>query len=278
MHCGCSLDTIRIHSNDIVQAEVIPMNRQKKYTFLFFTLFLTIMLITATVCLIQLVSMDAHADAVKVEEVESDLSTTRNDPNNGDSFQYQQYQNISKPQPNSAKYTIERPKVDSIDGIPLTVDLIPNGLEGRPGTKRTVRYVVIHETGNTDPGTGAANHARLLTSGENGSTSWHYTVDDHEIYQHLPDNEVGWHCGDGREGPGNQTGIGIELCVNPEGDFENTFDNAARLTAFLLESYDLTLQDVRQHHDFSGKNCPEQIREQNRWKEFLDLVQTYLKD
>ncbi|MFQ9799234.1 MAG: N-acetylmuramoyl-L-alanine amidase family protein [Clostridia bacterium] len=163
------------------------------------------------------------------------------------------------------------PKVDSIDGIPLTVDLIPNGSEGRPGTKRTVQYVVIHETGNTDPGTGASNHARLLASGENGSTSWHYTVDDHEIYQHLPDNEVGWHCGDGREGPGNQTGIGIELCVNPEGDFDSTFDNAARLTAYLLEAYELTLQDVRQHYDFSGKDCPEQIREQNRWEEFLEV-------
>lgn len=252
------------------------MNRRtKKYSILFFTLFLSIMLVVATVCLIRLVRMDAHASEVKLEKSEGDHTEKEEHSNSGDSLQHQ---HTSRPLSSSANYTVERPKVDSIDGIPLTVDLIPNGSEGRPGTKRTVQYVVIHETGNTDPGTGASNHARLLASGENGSTSWHYTVDDHEIYQHLPDNEVGWHCGDGREGPGNQTGIGIELCVNPEGDFDSTFDNAARLTAYLLEAYELTLQDVRQHYDFSGKDCPEQIREQNRWEEFLKLVQTYLRD
>ena len=251
------------------------MNRQKKYATLFFALFLSAMLIVATACLIRLIRMDARADTVKLEESSGEPTEKSEHSSSGDSLQYQHTSRAPSP---SANYTVERPKVDSIDGIPLTVDLIPTGSEGRPGTKRTVRYVVIHEAGNTDPGTGASNHARLLASGGNGSTSWHYTVDDHEIYQHLPDNEVGWHCGDGREGPGNLTGLGIELCVNPEGDFDSTFDNAAKLTAYLLDAYDLTLEDVRQHYDFSGKNCPEQIRQQNRWEEFLDLVQTYRKD
>ena len=49
--------------------------------------------------------------------------------------------------------------------------------------------------------------------------SWHYTVDDHAIVQHLPDYETAYHAGDGKDGPGNTTSIGIEICVNAGGDF-----------------------------------------------------------
>ena len=51
-------------------------------------------------------------------------------------------------------------------------------------------------------------------------------------------------------------GIGIELCVNEDGNFESTFENAARLTARLLQLHQLELSAVRQHNDYNGKNCP----------------------
>ena len=50
--------------------------------------------------------------------------------------------------------------------------------------------------------------------------SWHYTVDDHAIVQHLPDYETAYHAGDGKDGPGNATSIAVEICVNAGGDFE----------------------------------------------------------
>ena len=90
----------------------------------------------------------------------------------------------------------------------------------------------------------------------------------------MPDNEVGYHAGDSswKEG-GNRNGIGIELCVNQGGNFEQTMRNAAQLTAYLLLQYHLTIDDVKKHQDFSGKICPSTIIETNRWQDFLNMVQ-----
>lgn len=174
--------------------------------------------------------------------------------------------------------TPERPYVDQVDGIPLYTQWIPEGSGGRPGIQRTIRYVVIHETGNTSPGADAQAHSAYLMDGGDGSTSWHYTVDDKQIYHHVPDQEVAWHAGDKtKEGGGNLNGIGVELCVNEDGDFEKTFQNGAKLTAYLLHSYGLSIDAVKQHNDFNGKNCPQTIRETDRWQEFLNAVQENLK-
>ena len=45
------------------------------------------------------------------------------------------------------------------------------------------------------------------------------------------------------------------------------------LVAYLLDKYDLTIDDVKQHRDFSGKICPSTIIETNRWQDFLNMVQ-----
>ena len=98
-------------------------------------------------------------------------------------------------------------------------------------------------------------------------------MDDHEIYYHIPDNEIAFHAGDGlsKDG-GNLNGIGIEMCVNPENDYELTLQNTAKLAAMLLEAYDLDIRDVKKHEDFSGKNCPEILLKEGRWDEFVEMV------
>lgn len=166
----------------------------------------------------------------------------------------------------------QRPTVTDIDGIPLHTVFIPEGAPGRPGIQRTVTSITIHETANPNEGADAQAHSDYLTT-TSDEVSWHYTVDDHEIYQHLPDNEEAWHSGD-REG--NHSSIGIELCVNSDGDFDKTMENAAKLTAFLLKEYHLTMDDVKQHYDFNGKDCPLTIRETGRWDEFLGMVEKNL--
>lgn len=173
----------------------------------------------------------------------------------------------------------EAPFEEVIAGIPVTRDLIPEGSIGRPGTLRTIRYVVIHETGNTATGTDAENHNSYVhTEAAKQKLSWHYTVDDHEIYQHLPDNEVGYHAGDRLEElGGNMCGIGVEICVNDDGDFETALENAAKLAARLIDVYDLKLKDLTKHQDYSGKNCPETLIEEQRWEEFCEMVKTELE-
>ena len=145
-----------------------------------------------------------------------------------------------------------RQAVDSIDGIPLFTAYIPEDSPGRPGVLRTVESITIHETANTSEGADAEAHSDYLST-TSDEVSWHYTVDDHQIYQHLPDNEEAWHSGD-REG--NHSSIGIELCVNADGNFDQTMENAAKLTAFLLKEYDLTIDDVNSIMILTGKIVP----------------------
>lgn len=141
-----------------------------------------------------------------------------------------------------------------------------------------ILWIVVHETDNWGATADAAahhNYIKGLSNNPNNKTyvSWHYTVDDKSIYQHLPDHETAFHAGDGsRIGGGNKNGIGIEMCVNGLGNFELTIRNTAKLIATLLHKYNLTIDNVKQHFDFSGKNCPSGLRNTNRWNEFLQLV------
>lgn len=170
---------------------------------------------------------------------------------------------------NTSNYS---PFPNNVYGVPVHTKLIDINTKARPGTKRNIKYIVIHETDNFEAGVGAANHAKFLKDNNTCSTSWHYTVDSKEIYHHIPDNEIAYHAGDKT---GNQYGIGVELCVNKDGNFEKTFDNAAKLVAYLMKEYNLTIDDVKTHHDFSGKDCPYSIIKNNRMGEFKKKVQKY---
>ena len=161
-------------------------------------------------------------------------------------------------------------------------DIIPQkGGKVRPGDVRQKKWIVIHETGNSSKGADAKNHSTYLKNLAKANTtyvSWHYTVDDHAIYHHIPDNEIAYHASDGRvEGGGNMASIGIEICVNSDGNFDKARDNAAWLTAKLLKEHNLTIGAVKQHHDFApdGKNCPQTIRDKGLWNNFLQAVQKY---
>ena len=87
--------------------------------------------------------------------------------------------------------------------VQIIQDFIPTGRKNRPGRANPMKYITIHNTGNTSKGAGAKNHAAYIKSdaATNDQKSWHYTVDDKEVYQHIPDNEVVYHCGDGGSGP-----------------------------------------------------------------------------
>lgn len=162
---------------------------------------------------------------------------------------------------------------ESVYHVPVYTDLIEENTSARPTTKRIIKYIVLHETDNFEKGVGAKNHAHYLKYNNDSATSWHYTVDDHEIYHHIPDDEVAHHA---KDDVGNTYGIGIELCVNQDGDFEATFENGAKLVAYLLKSYHLDLDSLKTHHDFSGKDCPQSILKNNRLLEFKNRVKYYL--
>ena len=73
---------------------------------------------------------------------------------------------------------------------------------------------------------------------------------------------------------GNNNSIGIESCVNANTDLYYTWQKTAKLVANLLSQNNLTFDDVKQHHYYSGKNCPQTIRMNGFWEHFMELVRT----
>jgi len=161
--------------------------------------------------------------------------------------------------------------------FPVEVRFIPaSQTMQRPGYAMAPARTTWHDTGNPGARTNAESHARWMAAGcpdANGNptyTSWHFTVDDGRAIQHIPLNEVAWHAGDGSNGPGNRTSIAIEECVNSDRNAAKTRANAAELHAFLIRELKLqggTVNGCVQHNYWSGKNCPEVIRNAGLWPE-----------
>ncbi len=167
----------------------------------------------------------------------------------------------------------EEISVDNAYGLQIVNDILPEASPLRTNELRRIKYIIIHETGNPAATADASSHSYYLHTGGDGSTAWHYTVDENIAYRHIPDNEIAYHAG-----KGNQGGIGIELCINNGGDFDKTFQNGARLAAKLIDTYNLPVESIRQHADFMDKNCPENIRNNQQWDVFISLVKKYLKE
>jgi len=156
----------------------------------------------------------------------------------------------------------------------ITQILIPASNRNRPGRVNPANFITIHETGNTRPGANARAHAGFLNN-PNTAVSYHYSVDDAEIVQHLPETEDAFHAGDGA-GPGNRQSIGIEICVNSDGDFVKAIDRTVMLVADICARRNIPVENIRQHFHWSGKNCPQNIRAGRplSWGDFLANVQS----
>ena len=138
--------------------------------------------------------------------------------------------------------------------------------------KRT--YITIHETANTSKGANAQAHANLQSNGNSRAANWHWQVDDKQAIQSFTHDFSLYHCGDGG-GSGNRNSIGIEICVNSDGDYVQAVKNAAALTRKIMAEENIPLSRVVQHNHWSGKNCPtglRQGREGLNWHKFISLV------
>ncbi|CAN5604624.1 hypothetical protein BH09VER1_BH09VER1_21020 [soil metagenome] len=179
--------------------------------------------------------------------------------------------------------------------------LLPPNVHGRL-VARTMKptYITIHCTEN--PGGTADDHARYLLNsgkrsknnprfGRSGWVTWHFTVDDREMVEHLLPTEQGDHADYG--GPGDRLSIGIEIC-----EFRNparqaaAIDRAARLTAWLADRYGIPQANIVPHMHWPrwdyryGKPCPHILLERDahapggwrtgtKWQQFLATVQRY---
>ncbi|WP_342442916.1 N-acetylmuramoyl-L-alanine amidase [Lysinibacillus sp. FSL K6-0075] len=145
------------------------------------------------------------------------------------------------------------------------------------GRKNTRKKICIHETDNTNKGSGADNHARLQANGNSRQASWHWTADDKEAIQSFTHDYQCWAAGSTK---GNNEAIHIEMCVNADGDYVRTVQNTASLVAKILKEENLTVNDVVQHNFYSGKNCPSKMRSTSApipWGSFLQMVKSNMQ-
>jgi len=144
--------------------------------------------------------------------------------------------------------------------------IIPATNANRPKLPMVPKYITVHETSNPNVGADAEMHRKFLVNGGGPEgVSFHWCVDDTEAVHLIPDNENAWHAGDGANGTGNRQSIGIETCVNADGDWAKTRANLAALVAHLMVRHGIPLANVVQHNRWSQKNCPLIMRRDGLW-------------
>lgn len=99
--------------------------------------------------------------------------------------------------------------------------IVPTTSVNRPGyTKQSINFICIHDTG--DDYYDAIGWSGQITT-DDREVSWHFTIDDTNICQHLPLTEVAWHAGDGSNRFG-LTNSGVKYTVkNPTLEFKNGY-------------------------------------------------------
>lgn len=140
----------------------------------------------------------------------------------------------------------------------VIVDIIAKGF-CRPNTTINVKSITVHQTGNIDT-TAKANHNYMKNINRSGSriASWAFTVDDKEIYQALPSNNKAYHAGNAT---GNNTSIGIEICMFTDKEKQRkAYENAIALIKILMDYHNLSVNDIKQHYNWTKKDCPAWLR------------------
>ena len=148
-------------------------------------------------------------------------------------------------------------------------DLLTVNPYSRSGAKlKSVKKIVIHYVAN--PGTTAKqnrNYFEMRKDGEYQYGSTHYILDDTEIIQCIPEDEVAYHVGAAKytdyglsiSSYPNARTIGIEFCHPDEtGKPEYpAYKHLVELCKQLCCRYKLDpMEDITTHNAITGKNCP----------------------
>ena len=139
-----------------------------------------------------------------------------------------------------------------------------------------ISYIVIYDTQKKSKGADALAHFKYFNS-VNRNSSADFFVDDKRILQ-INDYKIynTWHVGDGKGkyGVTNKNSIGIEICVNSDGDYKSAFKNAVWLTKMLIRELSIPIENVIRHYDASKKICPASMSGNNweKWEEFKSML------
>lgn len=153
-------------------------------------------------------------------------------------------------------------------------EIIKNFLEindfSRPGTElEKVKSIFVHYTANQ--GTSAAQNRSYFSNlalTHETSASAHLIIGyDGEIVQCIPFDEQAYAVK-----TRNKDSISIECCyVSDDGSFtQETYDTLVHTLAWLIDKYDLTVNDILRHYDCGGKMCPiYYVEHEDAWERLL---------
>ena len=170
----------------------------------------------------------------------------------------------------------------------ITPSLVPagTGIRCKKSYPRLIpEGMCWHWTANLKATANAINHFKLWHRVDTGAQ---YVVDDKNILQCALDTEVVWHAGPGSSytpeikkkyprGP-NVSLLGVELCVNSDGNWDETYKRAVYLGAYKCLQYGWSpYNDFVRHYDCTKKDCPRMMSPyvtggDATWKRFLDDV------
>lgn len=165
----------------------------------------------------------------------------------------------------------------TIGNAKVTVDLLPKGSVSTQ-TKNSETSVTIHNTGVWD--VPAENFNRSIHSVNKNpfgrQASWHFAVDDKELFQHIDTAHESWNTGVGDRG--NETTISIEICMFKDASRQKKAeDNAIALVRHLMaNNKKIGFDNIVTHQYWSGKYCPYVILSRpNGWNNFMQRVRAY---
>lgn len=140
-------------------------------------------------------------------------------------------------------------------------------------TPYTISYIVIHDTANPRSGADADSHYTFFNSGDQSSSADFFVDDTKALQVNDYYHYYTWHCGDGGRGAKiqNRNSVGVEICVNQDGNYAKALDNARQLTRRLMKELHVDVRHVVRHQDASGKNCPASMSAAD-WQAFLDSL------
>ena len=150
-------------------------------------------------------------------------------------------------------------------------------------TGKDMSFPVIHYVGATG---GAEANCKYFENNYVGASAHYFVGHEGEIWQCVKDEDIAWHCGAKSYKHAkcrNSNSIGIELCVKKDKNgkwyyTKKTLASAVILTAYIMNKYDMKIEDLLRHYDVTGKECGEpHVRNNGKtWKTFVKDVETEL--
>ena len=127
--------------------------------------------------------------------------------------------------------------------------------------------IAIHNTYND---ASALNETTYMKN-NNNQVSFHIAVDDKEAIQVIPFDRNAWAAGDGSKGDGNRNYIHLEICYSKSGGekFKKAEILASKVVVEIINTFGFTIDNIKAHREFSGKNCPHRTN-MNEFKKLIE--------